>query len=327
MEYGRLGKSSVTVSRIGFGCEQLGGTDWGTYDIREVEAAVNSAWDAGVTLYDVADAYGLGRAEESLGTTLGARRHEAVIVTKGGVRWETEARSGRAKTVRDCSRQHLETAVDASLRRLKLECIPLYLVHWPDGRTPLEDTLEALERAQGAGKIRFFGLSNFGAADVQRAAERSELSAVEFPYSLVDREAENALLPMTRKLDLGVLTYGPLAQGLLTGKYGPESRFGPGDRRHRLACFRPEAWPHNAAMLAGIRDVARTVERSIPQVAIRWALDEPGVSTVVVGCKTRSQVIEAVSALGWRLPLQLRSQLGSCRQRGGQGRLLREGIQ
>jgi aryl-alcohol dehydrogenase-like predicted oxidoreductase len=159
MEYAAL--ADLKVSRIIFGCEALGGTDWGKVDVPAVQAAVAHAWDRGINTFDVADVYGLGRAETALAEALGPRRHDAVIITKFGVNWRQGKNGGRAETFRDASPAHAKKAAENSLRRLKIDCIPLYLVHWPDPRTPLADTRAALEELKAAGKIRRYGLSNF----------------------------------------------------------------------------------------------------------------------------------------------------------------------
>ena len=148
MEYRKLGNTDLNVSRIILGCEPLGGTDWGDFNLEDAKNAVRHALELGINTFDVADVYGLGQAEEVLAEALGQRRHDSIIITKFGVNWRTSEFQARAETFRDASPKHVRSALEASLRRLKIEYIPLYLIHWPDPNTPIEDTIEALLQCQ-----------------------------------------------------------------------------------------------------------------------------------------------------------------------------------
>ena len=171
MEYTTLGQTGFRVSRIAFGCEQLGGYDWGKVNEKEAIAAVNRALDLGVNFFDTADVYGLGRSEENLAKALGSRRHEVIIATKAGVNWEIEPRGGRARTFLDSSPKRIVEAVECSLRRLKLDSIPLYQVHWPDQAVPVSDTMEALIKCQDQGKIQHIGYANITHTELSDAVE------------------------------------------------------------------------------------------------------------------------------------------------------------
>ena len=300
MEYANLGLTGPRVSRLAFGCEQLGGTDWGRYEVREVMDAVAAAWEQGVTTFDVADVYGLGLAEERLAQALGAARRDAIIVTKFGVGWRSEGGRERATTFRDASPEHLVRALEGSLRRLRIDCIPVYLLHWPDGRTPLESTLEALQRQREAGKIRSFGLSNCTSADVAILA-RAGAEVVECEYSLAHAH-DTALLEAAARAGVGTLAYGVLARGMLTGKFGRDSRFGPGDRRRRLPDFGPDALERSTLLTRALAEIGEGLGRTPAQVAIRWALDTGSVSCAIVGSKTRDQLAANLGAVGWTLP-------------------------
>lgn len=307
MEY--IALADLKISRIIFGCESLGGTDWGKVDVPAVQAAVAHAWDRGVTAFDVADVYGLGRAESALTEALGPRRHDAVIITKFGVNWRAGKDGSRAETFRDASPAHAKEAAENSLRRLKIDCIPLYLVHWPDPRTPLEETIGALEELKAAGKIRHYGLSNFPAAQI-----RGGPAAAELAYSLISNgAAEKELLAACRKQGLATLAYGVLAQGLLTGKYGADANFGADDRRHRLGQFQQAAWEKNGPLLARLRATAEKYGKTMAQVAIRWTLDNPDLSCAIVGAKSACQVDANLGAMGWRLTPEDYDALGAAR--------------
>ena len=306
MEFTNLPETDLRVSRIILGCEQLGGTDWGEFNAVHARSAVESAWDLGIITFDVADVYGLGRAEEFLADCLGPKRKEAVIITKTGVNWRTTDDSSRAATFRDSSPRHIRDALDASLRRLRLDCIPLYMIHWPDPQTPLENTIEALQDIQRSGKIRYFGISNFSQEWIEMAARLGKPSAIQTSYSLLDRTAEQAILPTCSDLNLPVLAYGVLAQGLLTGKYNLSSSFPANDRRHRLQSFNEKSWEKTQAVLAKLELLARKHGKSVAQTAIRWVLDRTDVSCAIVGAKDGVQVAKNAESTGWHLTAEER---------------------
>lgn len=281
------------------GCEPLGGTDWGVVDLSLVRRAVAAALDVGVTVFDTADVYGLGRSEEELSAALGARRKDAFIITKFGVRWENESAGGRARTFKDSSPSYLAQALEGSLKRLRIDAIPLYLVHWPDQATPIDDTLAALERARQSGKILNFGLSNFDANAI--AASRERISALEGPYSLLRQDDAGGSFRAAKEGGLACVAYGPLAQGLLTGKYAKSSKFESNDRRNRLAQFDPGQWEANARVLARLEEVGHKREKKIAEVAVRWVLDSGLIDIAVVGAKSPEQMIENAGVLNWAL--------------------------
>jgi aryl-alcohol dehydrogenase-like predicted oxidoreductase len=282
------------------GCEPLGGVDWGDYDLVEVRSAVAYAFERGLSAFDTADVYGLGRSEEQLARALGRARHSAYIVTKGGVRWDGLSGRGRVRTYRDASPAYLEQALTGSLRRLKLETIPLYLVHWPDGVTPVEAVLEALKKLQERGLILNYGLSNFSLPDVESAVAFGQVAAFQGPYSLIQRSARNTFC-CAASGGLTTFAYGPLAQGLLTGKYARGSKFADGDRRNRLRAFNQLDWDRFSLLVQRMTEVGRSRGRSLSDIALRWVLDQPCVHRAVVGVKTVDQVDANLRSLEWRM--------------------------
>jgi aryl-alcohol dehydrogenase-like predicted oxidoreductase len=288
----RLPELAEPVSRIALGGCPFGGHGWGAVDDTESVTAVRAAVDAGVTFFDTADVYGLGHSEELLSLALAADRHRVTVATKFGVRM---AADGQA--FRDVSPAWARSAVEASLRRLRLERIPLYYMHWPDGKTCIEDVIGALADLRDEGKIGAIGLSNVTAAEIQRATQVATISAVQVQYSLVDRYEAETLLQTTRRLSIPLITWGSLAQGLLTGKYDEKSVFPLTDRRSRYENFQHPKLAANMHVVRRLRKVAATVHASPGQVAIRWLLDQSGVGAVLFGAKNVSQVAENVHAL------------------------------
>ncbi|MBI4423374.1 MAG: aldo/keto reductase [Elusimicrobia bacterium] len=317
LERVRLPGTDLDIARIGIGCEPLGGVDWGPVDERSAIAAIRKAWASGVNLFDTADVYGLGKSEEVLSRALGPHRRDAVIVSKFGLDWRCRP-GARAAIFRDSSPRRVREALEGSLRRLRLDCIPLYLIHWPDPEVPIEDTIEALLRCRAQGKIRHLGVSNFSAALIRKAHRLHPLGAVELHYNLLERACERAILPLCRELGIGVLAYGPLAQGFLTGKYGPAARFGGGDRRARLPHFAPEKLKVNARYLERLETLAASYRKTVSQVALRWVLDHRAVACAIAGVKARAHAKANIGALGWELAREDRDWAASG---GGEGRL------
>lgn len=296
MEYTEFGQTGLSISRVGVGCAAIGGYDYGKVDDRESIAAIHRALDLGINFFDTADAYGLGHSEEVLGRALGARRREVVVATKVGVRWDP---LGRIR--RDLSPGWVVRALEGSLRRLKMDCIPVYQIHWPDPATPVADTLELLRKSQEAGKIRFIGCCNFPESLVDQAQAVCRVDSLQLPYSLAQREFLAAIRYCHSKYRMAVLAYSPLAQGLLSAKYTRASKFEGTDLRARSGLFRGKIFEANLALVEGLKKAAGRIGRSPAQVAIRWILEEPAVACALAGVKRPQQVEENAGASGWNL--------------------------
>jgi aryl-alcohol dehydrogenase-like predicted oxidoreductase len=296
-----LQQAGLQLSSLALGCEPLGGTDWGTTDIAQLQAAVRCAWDNGIKVFDTADVYGLGRSESELSKALGAQRHDAVIVTKFGVRWFEPKDGERADVVKDNSVKYLQSALEASLKRLRVEAIPIYLIHWPDGITPVEETIEALEQCRKAGKIISYGLSNFEWQGCQSVVQEYPVAVFEGKYNLLEQTDGNSLFRKLSDAGVAILSYGPLAQGLLTGKYNKNTHFSQDDRRHRIPLFCKDAWRRNTRVLDVLRNAAQHYDCTLAQVALRWIIEQEIVTSIVVGAKNPAQVEGNLGALCWQM--------------------------
>jgi len=296
MEYARLGGTELAVSRLGYGCAAMGGYDYGRVSDEESVRGVQLALALGINLFDTADVYGFGHAEQVLGSALGPRKNDVIIATKFGVRWDS-----RGRTVRDTSASWVGQAVEGSLRRLGVDCIPVCQIHWPDDRTPIAETLEALRRLQVAGKVRYVGCCNFDAKGFDEVQMHGRVESLQLPYSLVERQWEETIRHCFQRHRVAVLSYSPLAQGLLTGKYGAASRFEGTDLRKRSPLFRGETVQSNLATVERLKVVGARHKRTAGQVAIRWILDNSSVTCAVAGIKTPEQVEENAGALEWTL--------------------------
>jgi len=277
-----LGRTGLEVSRICFGTWQFGG-DWGSQNEHENVAAMRRALELGINFFDTAQAYGFGASEQlvakALGDELGSRREEIVIATKGGLRQEGDG------LVRDSSPEWLRRGVDESLRHLGISHIDLYQVHWPDRETPLVETAGALEELVQAGKIRHVGVSNFSVEEM-RAFERGRpVETDQPPYHLFRRDIEANVLPYCREHDIGVLAYGPLAHGLLSGKFDRDTELPEDDWRASSDLFRGENYERNLAVVEELGRFAAERGSTVAQLAVAWTLAQPGVHVAIVGAR------------------------------------------
>jgi len=296
MEYIRLGLTETYVSRIAFGCAAIGGYDYGKVNDRESIRAVRKALDLGINFFDTADVYGFGHSEEILAEALGAERHNVIIGTKFGVRWDA-----RGKTYRDISSVSVAQALEASLRRLRLDCIPLYQIHWPDQRTDISETMHQLMRLQESGKIRFIGCCNFPSAMLREAQAYCRSESIQLPFSLLQQDSEHTLAECRQTYSMSALCYNVLAQGFFSGKYGLNSQFDGSDLRRKSVIFQPNHLTDNLALLERIRLVADRYGKTPAQVAIRWVLDHSPNSCALAGIKQAHQAAENAGAAGWKL--------------------------
>ncbi|MHB8645849.1 MAG: aldo/keto reductase [Thermomicrobiales bacterium] len=301
MQYRTMGASDLTISAIGFGCWEMGGNQYGAVDDQEETRAVYRAIDLGVTLFDTAAIYGHGHSEEVLGKALGTRRKEIILVTKGGVSWEVVG----GPSTRDSSRAAITRGLEESLQRLGTEYVDLYLIHWPDVNTPIEETMGTLNDLVRAGKTRYVGVSNYSAAQLREAKRTANICANQVGYNLFDRRWEREMFPTALDLGVGVMAYGPMAHGLLTGTFTTETTFVEWDWRARgdafgQHLFTPENFPRNVAVADRLKAVASRLETTLPKLAIAWVLQQPAVSVALAGIRKPEEIEHNVGALDVR---------------------------
>jgi aryl-alcohol dehydrogenase-like predicted oxidoreductase len=297
MKYSTLGSTGLPVSRIAFGTWQLGG-DWGPTDEAAATAAIRRAADQGVTLFDTAQAYGFGASERLLAKALtGLDRSQLVIATKGGLR---PGELGGAN--RDSSPAWIRSGVESSLRALNTDYIDLYQVHWPDLTVPFADTADALAKLVADGKIRHVGVSNFDAAQMAEFSVTLPVETLQPPYHLFRRDIETDVLPYAAAHDVGVLVYGPLAHGLLTGHLSADTKFAPGDWRSRSDMFTGPTFERNLRAVAELDRLAHDgLGASVDQLATAWTLANPAVQVAIIGTRQAAHVDAAVAAADLQL--------------------------
>jgi len=290
-----LGMTGLEVTPVAFGTWQLGG-EWGAFDEDEAVAAIRHARELGINFFDTAQAYGFGASERLLGRALtddlATRREEVVIATKGGLRIDE-----RLGLVRDSSPAWLRHGVEESLNALGVEHIDLYQVHWPDPATPLTETAQALDSLVEEGKIRHVGVSNFDVSQMAEFARTRPVETLQPPYHLFRRDIEADVLPYSREHDIGVLVYGTLAHGLLTGAMEQGTTFAPDDWRSHSPLFEGETFERNLSTARELERVARDRGCTVSQLAIAWTLANPSVDVAIVGSRHASHIEDSVGAL------------------------------
>lgn len=298
MENVTLGRSELKVSPICFGTWELGG-EWGTFDEEAAIAAIRRARDLGINFFDTAQGYGFGASERLLGTALAgdlrSNRGEVVVATKGGLRREGD------RLVRDASPAWLRKGVDASLDALGVDAIDLYQVHWPDPNTPFAETAGALAELVQEGKIRHAGVSNFDVDQMELFAKEGPLETLQPPYHMFRRAIDDTVLPYCRAHDIGVLVYGPLAHGLLTGAMRTSTVFAADDWRSESADFTGETFRRNLAVVDHLKQFAAGHGISLPVLALAWTLANPAVDAAIVGTRNPAHLTDTVNAVDVRL--------------------------
>lgn len=304
MEYRPFGQTGIQVSAIGVGCWEIGG-GYGSIEEEQFITAVNRALDLGINCFDTAEAYGFGASERSLAKALGARRKEAVVVTKFGVGYK------EAPNFRDSSRQRIVASIEKSLQSLNTDYVDVYVVHWPDVNTPFEETMRALDDLVQQGKVRAVGISNFRLSQIETSMRTRRVDVAQYCWNMFDRRMQKEIYPYCRQHGIGVMAYGSLSYGLLTGTLAENTDFGSDDwraRRGRMGginlfqhLFGPEYFPRNLQAVEELKGMAKRYGKSLPQFALRWTLSNPVISTALVGCRNVAEVEDNVGALGWSI--------------------------
>ena len=288
MEYRPFGQTGIEVSAIGVGCWEIGG-GYGSIEEQDFIAAVHTALDLGITCFDTAEAYGFGASERSLAKALGDRRKDAIVVTKFGIGYK------EAPNYRDSSRERVMVSIEKSLKNLNTDYVDVYMVHWPDLNTPFEETMRALDDVVRQGKARAIGISNFRREQIETSMTTRRVDVAQYCWNMFDRRMDQEILPYCREHNMGVMAYGSLAYGLLSGTFHADMTFDEGDWRARQGrmgginlfqtMFGPDHFPNNIKAVEELKGLAAGYDKSLPQFALRWTLSHPVVSTALVGCR------------------------------------------
>ena len=298
----KLGNSDMNLTPIGFGAWAIGGGDWqyawGPQEDTDSIAAIHRALDLGVNWIDTAAIYGLGHSEEVVARALKGISDKPYVFTKCSLRWR-EDKSIYNSIKADSVAEELE----ASLRRLQVETIDLYQVHWPNPEGEIEEGWEALERLRQQGKIRWIGVSNFNVEQMERARKIAPITSLQPPYSMLRRAIEEEILPYAQKHGIGVINYSPMVSGLLTGKMTAErvTAMPADDWRRKAVEFNEPRFSRNLRLVDLLREIGSRHEVTPGVVAVAWTLHHPAITAAIVGGRNARQVEETASALTFRL--------------------------
>lgn len=296
MDMVRFGQTDLEVSVLALGTWVTGGWAWGGADESDSLKAILRAFEAGINFVDTAPVYGFGKAEEIVGQALrewGAS-DRLVIATKCALEWDE-----KQNIRRNASPRRILQEIDQSLHRLGLERIDLYQIHWPDSQTPFETSMETMVKLQEAGKIRYIGVSNFNREQITACQRVTPVHSLQSPFNLFEREIQGELLPFCESTGIATMAYGGLCRGLLTGKFTGLESFPRGDLRRADPKFKPDRFGQYIKAVADLRKLAAKYHKTPAQFALRWALQQPGITTVLAGARTAAQVEDNVGAAGW----------------------------
>jgi aryl-alcohol dehydrogenase-like predicted oxidoreductase len=302
MQTKRLGNSDMQLTPIGIGAWAMGGGGWafawGPQDDNDSVAAIHAALDAGVNWIDTAAVYGLGHAEEVVARALDGRSRRPYVFTKCERVWNERREIGKSLKADSVRRE-----VEASLRRLRVDVIDLYQIHWPEPEEDIEEGWTTMAELQQEGKVRWIGVSNFGVDHMRRAQAIAPLTALQPPYSILSREIEEEVLPYTQANGIGVIVYSPMKSGLLSGAMTREriAAMPDDDFRRRTPHFQEPRLSRNLELAELLRAIGRRHGRTPGEVAIAWTLRHPAVTAAIVGMRSAKQVEGVTGAAEFRL--------------------------
>jgi len=302
MQTRHLGNSDLKITSIGIGAWAMGGGQWafswGKQDDDASIAAIHTALDAGVNWIDTAAVYGLGHSEEVVGRAIRGRSPRPYIFTKCSRVWNEKGEIGYSLKSASIRRE-----LEASLRRLDVDVIDLYQIHWPQPDEDIEEGWQTLAKLQKEGKVRYIGVSNFNAEQMKRAEKIAPITSLQPNYNIVTRDIEKSVLPYCKERNVGVIVYSPMKSGLLTGKMTREriASLPPDDFRPRTISFQEPLLSRNLGLVEVLRAIGDRHGRTPGEIAIAWALRDPVVTGAIVGMRSPEQAKQIVCAAEFRL--------------------------
>lgn len=300
----KLGKSDLHLTVVGLGTWSIGGPwdyGWGPQDDQESIATIQRALDLGINWIDSAAAYGLGHSEEIIGRAIKGRRDEINLATKCGLVWDDPS-SGKVDN--RLKKWSVKEEAEGSLRRLGVDVIDLYQIHWPVPDEDIEEGWEAIAELIEEGKVRYGGVSNFSVEQMRRIQPIHPIASLQPEYNMIARDVEEGLLEFCRENEIGVVAYSPLASGILTEKFDRErvENLDEGDWRRRDKDFQEPRLSVNLDLVDELHDVARRHQRPLHQLATAWVIAQPGVTSAIVGARTVEQIESSAPAGEWTVP-------------------------
>ncbi|OPD60039.1 aldo/keto reductase [Bacillus anthracis] len=293
MKYTKLQKAGLHISKLGLGTNAVGGHNlYADVNEEEGKQLIEEAMGQGITFFDTADSYGFGRSEELVGEVLKGKRHEIILATKGGIQ---PLLNGEVYINNE--RSYLRNAVENSLRRLQTDYIDLYYLHFTNPETSYIDSIGELTRLKEEGKIRSIGISNVNVEQLKEANQHGHIDVVQSPYNMLDRTAGEELLPYCIESGISFIPYGPLAFGILGGKYTEYFKLNEGDWRQSVNLFEENTYKSNFKKVEKLKGVAKEEAVEVSHLALAWLLNKKGIDTVIPGGKRAEQIRESVRAV------------------------------
>jgi len=302
VEKRRLGNSDLDITRLGFGAWALGGAgwrfSWGPQNDQDSIAAIRKALESGMNWIDTAAVYGLGHSEEVVGRSLEGLPHRPYVFTKCERVWNERGELGGSLRAASLRRE-----CEASLRRLKVDAIDLYQIHWPDPDADIEEGWTTLAKLKEEGKVRYIGVSNFNVSQMKRAQAIAPITSLQPPYSLLAREVEKEILPYCAQQNIGVIVYSPMRSGLLTGTMtrARAAALAADDWRRRDPDFQEPRLSRNLQLVELLRSIGERHGRTPGEMAIAWTSRNPAVTAAIVGLRSPQQVSGIIGAAEFRL--------------------------
>lgn len=293
-----LGWTDLELSIIGFGTWATGGGgwkfSWGYQDDKKTIEAIHEAFNLGINWIDTAPVYGLGHAEEIAGKAIKGIRKDIIIATKCGRRWSDDGK----ELFGNLKKQEIKKECEASLKRLDIDFIDLYQIHWPQPEEDIEEAWSAIAELIKEGKVRYAGVSNFNVSQMQRIMPINKIASLQPPYNLLRRDIEKSELPFCKENNIGVITYSPLERGLLTGKVTKEwvSQLPDDDHRKKDAKFTEPQLTENIKFVDKLKNIADKFKLTIPQIAISWILRRDEITSVIAGARNKEQIQQTATA-------------------------------
>ena len=308
-----FGNSGLETSVIGYGGWPMGRGMYGDFDDDDAIRAARASYEEGVTLFDTAAVYGWGYGENLMGKALKGIRENVVLVTKGAREWVRDNPDRRSATVSDSDPKRLLTSIDESLKRLQTDYIDLFLIHWPDHNRAFSEPMDALEKAKAAGKIRYTGVSNFSVEMMAESRDSSPIVTNQIGYHIFDRRPEAEVMPFVKENGMGIMAYGSLSHGLLTGTWDADKTFSEDDWRRGGANFGINSWgpenlAANVAVVEKLKVIAADHGKTIPQLAIAWVLANETVSVALAGSGTPGEATDNIGG-DWEMSPELKNEI------------------
>lgn len=303
MKREKLGWTDLELSVIGFGTWASGGAgwkfSWGYQDDDNTIKSIHTAIDKGVNWIDTAPVYGLGHAEEITGKAIKGIRKDLIIATKCGRRWSEDGK----ELYGNLKKQVIKKECEASLKRLCVDMIDLYQIHWPQPDEDIEEAWQAISELIKEGKVRYAGVSNFSVEQMKRIVNINKIASLQPPYNILRREIEEKELPFCKENNIGVITYSPLERGLLTGKVTKEwvANLPDDDHRKKDVRFNEPQLSENMKIVDNLKKIGDRIGATVSQIAISWILRRPEITSVIVGARNPQQIEETVKAADIRL--------------------------